>query len=348
MSLSSMPTNRLSGTIKIDGSMWSDPQPVDNDGTADFSPQLKDVGGVTYLVWENAKVEFDETVTMETMFENMEISVAQYDRGTNTFINKTNLSNDSYLDILPRIHGNDSEVSVVWVNNTGNDIFGLNQQNSIVVSTFDGSSWSNPLSLDENLNAIDDLAVAVVNGTRLIAYTVDMDSDLDTLEDKELFINGIRITEDDVLDSKPVFADGVLYWYSGGSIKYIDDFGTYEIKELLSEAQHIPSDRFQVYKNSFGDSYIVFTRSTGMGSELSALVHDQASGRWSPVIDLTSLGAAIGDFSGFVDDAGTLRIALTRGHLLEDFTEDEDPLASVDLCLLEVSPVYNLSLGNVS
>ena len=328
------------------GTIWSDPQAVDNDGTADFSPQLKNVNGTPYLVWQNAKTTFDETVTVETMSAGMEIAVSKYDINTHTFATKTNLSNDSLIDMLPKISGNSTDLSVVWVKNLGNDIFGLTARNELMLSTFDGTNWSSPTAVYENLNAIDDLTVGYSSESRIIAYTLDVDNDINTVNDKELFINGVKITTNEVLDSKPDFAANKLYWYSGGQISYIDNFTTNEIHSILPEGQVMPNDRFEILSNANGDSSIVFEKSEGIKSELYSFIYDKTADRWSSMVKLTQLDSKIDGFGGYLDNSGVIESAFNKVAVVGEIGTSE-PYGQADLCTFEVSPVYNLSMNDV-
>lgn len=330
----------------FDGISWTDPQAVHNDGTADFMPQLKNIYGSVYLVWQSANSVLEDDATLEEMSEKLDIFAAEYDVGTNSFINATNISNDNTIDMLSRIGGDYSQVSIVWVKNTGNDIFGRNTNNTIMVSTYNGLSWSSPEALYQNLNSIDDLAVGYHLGTMAVAHTEDMDNDINTVNDKELFLNGDRITDNDVLDSKPRIVNGNVYWYSGGQINYMNVSNFTNIKSVLPEGVVIPNDRFEVLHNYNEDYAIVFEKADGLTSNLYSIIYDKTNNKWSNMVELTDLECQINGFSGFLDDSGIMTFAFNKTYIVDEIGS-ENPYGSADLAILNVLPTYNLSISDI-
>jgi hypothetical protein len=113
--------NRTSLMYSIyNGSTWSTPQYVNNDGTADFSPRAVVSGDNAYIVWQNANKLFDDSVTFELMAQAMDINYARFDGSS--FIDITNLTSPDNLifEISPMISTNSSEVSVSWIENSVN------------------------------------------------------------------------------------------------------------------------------------------------------------------------------------------------------------------------------------
>ncbi|MCK9479499.1 MAG: DUF6273 domain-containing protein [Firmicutes bacterium] len=332
--------NRTSLYYSLFNGAWSQPQAVHNDGTADFSPQLKNINGNTYLVWQNAKTTFLDDVTLEQMAQNLEIYVAKYNDTNNTFVEVENVSNNDYVDMLPTVYGNGSEVNVVWVSNTENDIFGQNTNNQIMKYTFGGSVTA----VASGLKAID----SVTADNDIIAYCVEMDGDIQTVEDKEIYIikNGAssRLTDNEIIDSKPYFAgDGKLYWYSGGKINYIDNFNTNEVNTILSDETVIPTDRFVVAVNANNDAAVLFEQASGLNADLHSFIYDKTQDKWSENVALTELDSFINGFSGFIANDGQIKLAFNKQKVIAQIGE-ENPYGTADLCDLTISPSYNLSI----
>lgn len=337
-------TNRTSLYYSLYNGSWSTPQAVHNDGTADFAPQLKIINGTTYLVWQNAKTTFSDTVTLEQMAQNLEIYVAKYNNANNTFDEINNVSNNSYLDMLPTIYGDGSEVSIVWASNTLNDIFGQNTNNQIMKSSLSG----NVTTIASGLKSIDSLTAGKKGVDNIIAYSVEMDGDMQTMKDKEIYINKngtlSRLTTNEIIDSKPYFAnDGKLYWYSGGKIIYIDDFSINSVNSILSDETVIPTDRFVVTTNANNDTAIVFEQVNGLKADLHTFIYDKTLNKWSENVALTELNSFINGFSGFIASDGQMKLAFNKQAIIAEMGE-ENPYGRADLCTLGVSPSYNLSI----
>ncbi|TGO02531.1 hypothetical protein PN36_23605 [Candidatus Thiomargarita nelsonii] len=65
------------------GTEWSQPQTINDDGTADFHPQLLlSADDAMLCAWEDQKIVLNDTDDFETMVANMEISVARYNPGS--------------------------------------------------------------------------------------------------------------------------------------------------------------------------------------------------------------------------------------------------------------------------
>lgn len=102
---------------------------------------------------------------------------------------------------MPQIAANGDGASVVWTVNSENDIMGLTGRNSIMRADFDGTAWSAPTEVKSNLNAVTNITSGNMNGEFCIAYVTDDDND--------------------ILDSCPVFANNMIYYYSGRNISTV-------------------------------------------------------------------------------------------------------------------------------
>ncbi len=336
--------NRTSLSYSLYNGSWSTPQAVNNDGTADFSPQLKNIDGTVYLVWQNAKTTFSDTVDLEEMAQNLEIYVAKYNSDINTFCEITNVSNNSYLDMLPTIYGDNSNVNIVWASNTQNDIFGHNTSNQIMKYTLGG----NVTTVASGLKSIDSLTAGTKGSDSIIAYSVEMDGDMQTMSDKEIYIikNGVSasLTNNEIIDSKPYFADDErLYWYSGGKIIYVDDFTTNAVNSILSDETVIPTDRFVVTANVNNDTAVLFEQADGLKADLHTFIYDKTQNKWSENVTLTDLDSFINGFSGFIASDGQIKLAFNKQAIIAEIGE-QNPYGAADLCTLDVSPSYNLSI----
>jgi hypothetical protein len=167
-----------------------------------------------------------------------------------------------------------------------------------------------------------------------------------TVEDRELSLDGSRITYDEVIDSKPQFVNGVLYWYSGGQVASMSDFYGQGISYLLPEGVSIPTDRFQVVENASGNKAILFAQPDGLRSEVFSYNYDSASGRWGDASAVSEGGGAISGFSGYLSNSGSI-VCATNVRTVDDgaLENGNDPYGQADLSIIERVPRVDLGTG---
>ena len=81
------------------GSEWSKPVMLQNDKTADFSPNLCDAGDKILVSWTSRKVPAGETTS--ALLRSMEVYTCFFDKRTGTFGHIEQLTNDDYFDSAP-------------------------------------------------------------------------------------------------------------------------------------------------------------------------------------------------------------------------------------------------------
>ncbi|MDR0885016.1 MAG: InlB B-repeat-containing protein [Clostridiales Family XIII bacterium] len=329
----------------FDGASWTTPQWVQDDGTADFSAKLKVVNGLPYLVWQNAKTTFADADSLGTVASAMEINVATFDSSSQTFVGITRLTDNDTLDMMPDIGANGTDAMLAWVNNAENDLFGISGRNEIFASTFNGTSWSAAASMYADLNSIDSLAIGSIGGEKAIAYAMDTDGDIFTPNDVELYVNGDALTSNDVPDLKPIISNNVLYWYCNGQVQSKSDLGDAPTLSLLPDGVSIATDRFEVLNNANGDSYILFNNGDGMNSEVGVYYYDKKSGAYSPANSVSSLNRYIDSFNGYLNDDGSLSLAVNARTVNTDDTLN--PFGQADLGVVNISKYCDYAIDNV-
>lgn len=327
---------------------WSEPVAVSDDGTADFYPQLASNGSDVYVVWQNSKQAFTSTVSLEDVAMAGEISVAKFDLTTNTFETEVTLTDNNTLDTQPQISLTSNQVLVTWTNNSNNDIFGVAGQNSIFYSTY-SSEWQTPQLLVEELGPVTGIAVANFEGETKVAYIEDADSDLNTIDDRELFIASPdqmvqQVTDNTLLDSNPVFGTvngtPALYWYKGSNIHYVTGLQETSESVFTSSKQGLRDD-FKVINNANGNTAIMWTQIIENNVEIYAAYYNPTLGSWSEGIKISSQGTSVNFPEGTIDSSDNLTIALNK-MTISSIGEEQ-----TDLAILTVKPTYNIKVENV-
>ena len=239
-----------------DGSKWDSPEIVCDDGTVDSMPDIKKVKNNVVIAWADADREFTSQDKPAEQLGSMGISLAVYDITAGKMGEEINLlQGDKYCNLAPKINVDDTTVYCSYMKR---DLTGATKEDLLnfekIYSTMAYVSYDfekqqkqgerfieiyhdrldDPLVLDYNS------VVTQVNGESylLSTYTVDEDNDLDTGEDKELYLEifnlatgrnyyPIRISQDNICQSNPKLTDinGVVYltWLDNGYIFQLMD-----------------------------------------------------------------------------------------------------------------------------
>lgn len=312
---------------------WSEPTSVDDDGTADFYPCFRD----GYLVWQNENTTLSDNMTLTDIAKLGEICVSKWNG--NGFDKPAKITDNNSLDTQPQIAVSGEGASVVWTTNTDDDIMGTTGSNAIIRSDFDGAAWSVPREIRSGLNAITNITAGSVNGDFYAAYVTDDDNDLNTIDDRDIRIIGstgeTQLTHNDVLDSNPVLANNMIYYYSGGNIVYSAIDGTCA-QTVFADAKAGLTDSFTVSGNDNGDAAIWWTKAESGGVEVYSTLYKD--GAWSDEIRVTNVGNTAKYPSGILNGDGTMLVAFNNGIL------ENNEIVKTDLYTVSVVPSYDLEI----
>ncbi|MDO5396641.1 MAG: DUF6273 domain-containing protein [bacterium] len=314
---------------------WSEPEAVYDDGTADYYPEFKD----GYLVWQNEKSQLTDDMTLEQIAELGEICVSKWNGSG--FDAPIALTDNNMLDTQPSVTKTSDGVHIIWTTNTANDIMGTSGTNTVMQSYYDGTAWSAAMEIKSGLNAVTNITSGAVNGNLCIAYVCDDDNDLNTIDDRDIAVidNGTerRLTDDDTMDSNPIIANDMIYYYHDGNIEYRTIDGG-DMQTVFEEAKEGLTDTFKVGANNSGDIVIWWTKANENGSEVySSLYKD---GEWSDEIKVTDLGSKAKYPNGILNDDGVMHIAFNNG------IEEDNSIIRTDLYTISIVPSYDLELAD--
>lgn len=331
---------------------WSAPVAVADDGTADFYPQIASDGNSLYVVWQNSKTIFSEVVTLGDAAKAGEIAVAKLNSASYTFDASTILTGNETMDTQPQVAVSGDKAAVVWTTNSENDLFGITGRNTIQCSELSGALWTAPQTLVSDQNVIPSLCVGYSDNLATVAFTVDSDNNLGTIDDRDLFTaksgeNVTRLTSDVTMDSNPVFAkmNGTdsLFWYKDRNLVYIP---AYEMiatpSTIFGENKPGLGDTFNIVNNAAGKTAAIWTETKDAMTEIHGAIYDEAKSQWSDDIQISNVGSKIQFPNGIFDTSGNFSIAFNRQTAIDDTNRQSD------LCALNVIPSYNLTLNWVS
>ena len=319
---------------RYDGSSWSEPAVLDNDGTLDCGFTLRETNGAPCVVWENASSAIESSDDLDAVAAKMSISVARYVDGA--FVIES-VSDAVGANTMPDVCAVGDGLSVVWVCNENGDLFANNGTNKIMCRTLTGDGWGEESALYSGLNSIDSLAAGSANGTLQVAYSMDTDGDMTTSLDMEVYINGSAATSDSVIDSGVQYENGQLYWYKDGALMCGGS-------EMVPAASNLRSDRYQVVEGS-GVKAVLFTQSNGVYSSLYGIFCDTASGTWGEPVVLTDGSDYIQSFSA-TPSANGLQVMVNRLAVTGDGSTG-DPYGTARIDVLELTLGCDLAVEDV-
>ena len=314
---------------------WSAPAPVYDDGTADFYPCFND----GYLVWQNEKSKLDDSMSLLDIAKLGEIYISRWNGSG--FDKPVAVTDNDTLDTQPFVCASGSEVSVIWSTNTENDIIGTSGKNSILSSKFDGSACTKPIVLKEGLNTITGISAGYTDSGLNIAYVEDADNDMQTITDRDITIvaggEAYKLTDNEVLDSNPVFEGNTVYYYSDGNIAYTDltDKST---NTVFKESKTGLTDNFTVSVNKKGERAIWWNKNVDSATEVFAALY--RDGEWSDEIQLSETGNQSKYPTGVLENDGSMYIAYNNG-IWEDGANTQN-----DLYIMNIDPAYDLAVSD--
>ena len=319
------------------GDSWSEPRIVRDDGTGDFSPRLASDGSNVYLVWQNCTQIYESGVTLETMLETTELCFSRFTT-SGTFTAPTVIDDAGRYQSEIDIAANNGEVTVVWKENSANDLWGDEGTYSIFRKKYSDYEWGTTTACVSGKPIIYDVKVGYVNDAATIAYLLDLDGDAGTTDDIEVYkyvgSSTTRVTNNSVCDDRIQFCSGTLYWFSNGELR-----NTAGTLGLTSE------EEVRLIADANGSIVAVFKYAIdGFNTELYAARYNSESQEWTTAAPITAYKAAVRSFCPVVGSDGTISVAMNTSELLEIHNDDDDPYGDTALRVVIGSTLTDLML----
>lgn len=294
------------------GVSWSSAVRVDDNAneTADYNYDAVVSGNDVYVVWSDAgSVYGDEFLNLDSedgihqITKEMNLMLAHIDGNTGNIT--TRVLKTEQADLQPHIMADEEgNVHVAWFSNDVSSEEGMFSVNNGFKLLYASSAQdyeitemvlpvgSYPLSLD----------MGVLNDKISVAVNLDVDQELSTQEDRELYLWNpeqnqglVQLTANEVIDSVPKFAsvagEESIFWYQNGNVVYTSDGE--EIHNIFTE-EH-PADigqEFEVLEGADGKAAIVWTV-TSLENErgIELYCSDFDGSDWSVAYKLSNLNS---------------------------------------------------------
>ncbi len=288
------------------GTSWSEPQSIEDDGTADFNPQVISFSdGAAIAVWEDAKKIFTESATESDLLSGVEIASSIYDPLSKRWTQTQRLTANNVLDRSPKIAGvNVNEALAAWISNENNDPTGSSAKPNVLwVAKRTGGTWGQPTPVANIPNYLLKYDL-IYNGTvGKIVLSIDTDNDPTTEKDHELYQISYdnnrwgvisRLTNDSIVDDNPNLAfdakgNILLVWLKGEEISSTNNLAMDARKIVTSSSYSTNLADFKLAVTPEGKVAIVWTDTTSQNTtDIKAIFYDQALDAWGNPLFLTN------------------------------------------------------------
>ena len=323
------PVNRTEAVLsRWDGTQWSAPESIADDGTADFHPRVVSFpDGSAMVVWENVDQVMAESTPFGSALTHLEIAAAFYDSETRQWRPAGALTRNSSLDRNPRVAGpSRTDALVTWVSNAGNSLLGSQSSpNTVWSSRWNGTTWSAPQLVATVPYPLLKYDAAYDGAKAVVALSVDVDGDVSTIDDHELFtVEGsgaswgalTRRTSDAVPDENPQLArtgsDLHLLWLHGGEIR--EAIGT-DVGRARTVAAPSYSSNVAGFKLSAGEDgkmAVLWIEPTANDADIFAVFYDPAFDVWGDPVQITNDAGLEANLAAVFDALDRLSLVYNR------------------------------------
>jgi hypothetical protein len=330
-----------SGEIKFSrntGTIWQTPAYLTNDNQDDLAPKVTHLpNGTVMVLWQRMDTPTPPDFNGDPAGYLSHWQIAAKIAGTTT--SPTQLSASGSLNYRHQIGGTSDGALAVWVNNPANQLIGdTTNPDDILFARYtmvgNTGSWSAAASIVPDVANLLDLDLATNGQFGALVYSLDMDGDLVTTTDQELFYitwNGsswsaaTRLTNNSVADDSPALVLNesgapLLVWRQGGVLKFLNgDWAGTPVDLPLADAADRPD--YDLVRSSDGNLALVWQEAGPEDTQIGYAIYDATHGLWSD--QLIHMPPQEGDTGG---SATSMATGIAAALLPADDDQDGDYL----------------------
>ncbi len=328
------------GVVMHDGTTYAAPVLAINDTRAEFAPTVAfDVAGRVVCAWERVKDPAFEGTNLTEMVPELEIVTASFDPGSARWSAPVALTDNACLDQAPVLQrGFDGSLFLAWQSNPANELMGTtNAPSALHYALWDaGAGAFGPVeTLPNRLTNAATVRVAYDGTEARIVYMQDMDGDLATADDGELFgqtlAGGVwsapeRLTDNTVPDNAPNLlyrAAGApeLLWQQNSNVVRMADWPTLTAAVVRTNSASFTFGDAQFVAAPAGRLAMVWQDCDGVNPDLYYSIYDTDLNAWSLDRRLTQdVELEKGTVAAFASD-GQLNLAYIKKNMTNEFTD---------------------------
>ncbi|MDM8537023.1 CARDB domain-containing protein [Desulfobacterales bacterium HSG17] len=314
--------------IYYDGQNYTDTVSIKNDTRAEFSPSIAfDQNGKIVAVWQRVKNEnFDGDIV--AMVKEMEIVYAVYDSANYTWTEPAALTDNSYLDSNPMLkRGQDGNLLLTWISNKQSELVGgSTSPDEIRYALWNGTAFDNIETLPDTFENSFKFSLAYNGSEAILAYVKDMDGNLLTTDDEEIFYtifdgnnwnSPARLTNDAVADVSPkaVYKDDnslELIWLKDSTLVRLTNLnsGTYET--IREQSNTLTFTDYRLAIDPQNNLILLWQNLDNKGIDLFYSIYDMNNNIWSSDLRLTEDKEMEKDFSGVFSSDGIFHLIFNK------------------------------------
>lgn len=343
-------TNRSVLMYRVyDGASWGAAQPVLDDSTADFEPYIfSDGNGGAHVVWQNCNSVLGPNATLDEMAAAMDLYYT-YWNGT-SFVNTTAITaNNANYEMSHRVVSSGDSISVIWQQNSENDVSALNGTNSILRKQYVNGAWENAEVIASGLAVVTSIDTAYAAGNNVVAYTAKTNSDSSDVSDLEVFYYNdsetIRLTNDSIPDYSVSLLDNELYWISGDSIACISN-GNVETRCTIVSELNSNVTRIKALKNSDGKKAIVWQQECDSDVNFYGVNYNEVNNAFGTVEPISTDSGIVRGWDASMLPNGQIELAYGFAEKLQEAV-NRKPYGQIDLVQKTANRFYDVHVDPV-
>jgi hypothetical protein len=259
----------------------------------------------------------------------------------------TRITNNNDYEIGHQVVSSGNNISVVWEQNSENDLFGLNGTNSLYRKQFTNGNWNSIETIASGLYSINSIDTTYIGSNNVIAYSAKTTNASSTITDLDVFyFDGTsltRITNDISPDYSVNFLDNQLFWTSENSIYCVTN-GDINSKEAIITNLRNNITVINTVENANGQKAIVWTQEDDSGVKFYASYYNATTGVYDVAQPLTDGDDYIRGWDVCMSSDGKLELAYCKADELVDANGDK-PYGQIDLVQKTADTHYNVSVN---
>lgn len=334
-----------------DGTSWSSPLPIADDGTADFEPKIcTDANGGVHILWQNASIIFEESATLDETATAIDLSYIHWD-GTN-FSNVAAITNNNQdYEMSHKIVSSGDNISVVWQQNSENNVFGLSGTNSIYRKQLVENSWNNTETLATDLSVVTNIDTSYVNSENVVAYTAKSSTDTTVVNDIEVYyIAGNQITQlsnDSLYDYSAKFYNNELYWFTDNSIVRVINGDVSTKTVVLDNISNDIAD-FEIIGNENGNKSIVWEYEDDTGMVFFGADYNSETDTFSGFLPIEKSNGVVRGWDACMMSDGQIELAYCYADYLDEPDENSLPYGTLSLIQKPVEEICDIYVDPIA
>ena len=287
---------------------WSTtPSQLTNDAVSDLNPVLVPLGdGNNLVVWErfDAARPGDINNDMDGYFSHMQVAAGTFwPTATAPQLTPLQLSTSGTLNHGPQAGALTDGAMAIWINNAHNKLLGDTANPDTLMwsrYTTRDRTWTAAAPLAANIAGLRDVRFASNGNHAAVVWSQDMDGDLTTVTDQELFYatwqNGTwsstqRLTTNSLRDSEPLLqlsesGAPILIWQQGNAQRMLQTAWNAPSRALPFQLDEGQTHR-DLQRGKDGSLALTWQELEGNDRRVGYAVYDGTANNWSTVQTVT-------------------------------------------------------------